>query len=53
MYNNLKCYYTSLKILLSPSLSCNSVLPMDHKDNFTTGLHTPVKYLLKRDHHVH
>lgn len=53
MYNNLKCYYTPLNILLSHSLSCASVLPMEQKDNFTTGLHTPVKYLLIRDHYIH
>lgn len=37
MYNSLKCYYTPLNILLSHSLSCDSVLPMEQKDNFTTG----------------
>lgn len=39
MYNRLKCYYRSLIILLSRSLSCDSIFPVEQKDNFPSDLH--------------
>lgn len=40
MYNRLKCYYRSLIILLSHSLSCDSVFLVEQKDNFPPDHHT-------------
>lgn len=57
--NKMLCYVQQSEVLLyttlyiSHSLSCDSVLPMEQKYNFTTHLHSPITYLLKRDRHIH